>query len=292
MVDGSAPDLRLLAPFLVLSEEGSFTRAAKRLSLAQPALSQQIKRLETQLGVELFVRTPRGVYLTPAGERLAASVYPAFEELRRGVAETRALAQEATIDVRVGYISSLGPDIVPRIASILAREHPRFQLRLRVMSFDEQVAALRLPDYLEADLGQLHVVEIARCRRYALLPAHHPLAKMVELDLSALAGERWIMPSGTYRSNLVAACRTSGFEPRIVQEANTLDAMVGLVRTGLGICIHVSALPPPEVTGLASVPLRGDLIPLVTGWSGSPNRSLLSAFIEVARSAARLPQAA
>jgi DNA-binding transcriptional LysR family regulator len=301
-VTGTTPDLRLLGPFLALVEERSFTRAAQRLNIAQPALSQQIKRLETQMGVDLFERTARGVRLTPAGERLSASVYPAFEELRRGVSEAQAMSQERVVEIRVAYISSLGSDVVPRIVRILSQTRPRFRLRLRVMSLDEQLSALRacavdvglfrLPDHVEVDLRQLHVVEIARCRRYVLLPSHHPLACMMELDLSALAGERWIMPSGTYQANLIAACRSVGFEPRIAQEANSFDAMVGLVRAGLGICISVSSGEPAEVPGLTAVPLRGTPVALVTGWAGTPDRSLLSAFIDVARSTTRVPQSA
>lgn len=112
-------DVRWLASFAVVASELHFTRAAQRLGASQPALSQQIARLERQLGVSLFDRAPGGVSLTPAGDALWREVRPAMAGLRAGIVAARAVGAGVTGRLRVQHLSSYGPVVMPRVAARL-----------------------------------------------------------------------------------------------------------------------------------------------------------------------------
>src|SRR5215475_262755 len=139
----SLVDLRLLTPFLTLAEELHFSRAAERLHIAQPALSQQIARLERQLGFQLFDRPPRPIALTAAGRTLLDRVTPALALLEQGVLEAKALAGEQMSHLSVGHVSSLAPRLMPRIVASLRESHPHLTLTLHQASLGDQLASLR-----------------------------------------------------------------------------------------------------------------------------------------------------
>src|ERR1700759_3496031 len=136
-------DLRLLTPFVVLAEELHFSRAAERLHIAQPALSQQIARLERQLGFQLFDRPPRPIALTAAGRTLLDRVSPALALLEQGVLEGKALAGEQMDHVGVGHVASVAPRLMPLIVASLRDTHSDMTLTLYAASLIEQLAALR-----------------------------------------------------------------------------------------------------------------------------------------------------
>ncbi|MEA2271659.1 MAG: hypothetical protein QOI98_367, partial [Solirubrobacteraceae bacterium] len=129
-------DLRLLEPFLVLGEELHFTRAAERLHVAQPALSQQVARLERQLGVVLFTRAP--VALTPAGHALLERARPALRELRLAIEEARRVGGGELGAVRLGHLSSFGPRAIPALVTALRDRLPELELVAREYSVEEQ----------------------------------------------------------------------------------------------------------------------------------------------------------
>src|SRR6201994_2015808 len=138
----SLVDLRLLTPFLTLADELHFSRAAERLHLAQPALSQQIARLERQLGFQLFDRPPRPIALTPAGRALLDRVTPALAQLEQGVLAGKALAGEPMTHLTVGHVSSFAPRLMPLIVASLRETHPHVTLTLQEANVTEQLAAL------------------------------------------------------------------------------------------------------------------------------------------------------
>ena len=135
-------DIRLVESFAVVAEELHFTRAAQRLSVSQPALSQQIARLERQLGVQLFTRSPGAVALTPAGVALWREVQPALAGLRAGIAAARAVGAGATGRLRVQHLSSYGPQVLPMVAAQLRETDPDLVVELREASVEEQLDAL------------------------------------------------------------------------------------------------------------------------------------------------------
>src|SRR6201989_2579070 len=139
----SSVDLRLFIPFLTLAEELHFSRAAARLHIAQPALSQQISRLDRQLGFQLFDRPPRPIALTAAGRTLLDRVTPAFALLEQGVLEGKALAGGQMAEVSVGHVSSFAPRLMPLILASLRETHTHLTLTLYEANLVEQLAALR-----------------------------------------------------------------------------------------------------------------------------------------------------
>jgi DNA-binding transcriptional LysR family regulator len=264
-------DIRWLESFAVVAEELHFTRAAQRLSVSQPALSQQVARLERQLGVHLFVRSPGAVSLTPAGAALWREVQPAIDALRAGIAAARVAGGRADGRLRVLHLSSYGPQVMPMVAAHLRETEPGLRVELREASIEEQLDALRRRS---ADVGVFHldpdveldaaagvatrVVGIAP--RFVALPLDHVLGSAPQLSLADLAGEPWVMPVGdsdqsVQEANAMAACRRQGFAPRVSQRANSIETMLGLVASGFGVAPAPwsVALHPPSSIHLVRV---------------------------------------
>jgi DNA-binding transcriptional LysR family regulator len=241
-------DPRLLASFVVLGEELHFTRAAERLHIAQPALSQQIARLELQLGATLFTRAPVG--LTPAGAALFERAQPAFRALRAAVETARRVGNGDAGPVRLGHLSSFGPRAIPALVAALRDRLPDLELVAGEYSVEEQLAGLHAG---ALDVGLLYhdpTVElgdpavtlhpIASGPHYVVLPAAHPLAGRTTLALEELAEEQWIEPRGTgtpgYQARFFhGLCARHGFTPSVAAHANSIETMLGMVGAGLGV---------------------------------------------------------
>lgn len=272
-------DVRLLEPFLALAEELHFTRAAERLHVAQPALSQQIARLEQQIGMRLFTRPPDVVRLTPAGQALLARVRPALAAIRTGVAEARSVAAGDLGTLGVAHLSSLAPRVVPAIIAAFHDECPGVSVLPREASVEEQLVDLRDGG---VDVGLFHLnrdvkldgegvaVEVVAsgCPRYAAVRPDHRIASWRSVALRELAAESWIMPSGTGRPGYQAAiflatCQRNGFEPRVVERANSIETMLGLVTAGLGIALAPWAMALSRPRELVLVEIKGESLDMV-----------------------------
>jgi DNA-binding transcriptional LysR family regulator len=273
----SSVDLRLLTSFLTLADELHFTRAAERLHIAQPALSQQIARLERQLGFQLFDRPPRPIALTPAGRTLLDRVTPALALLEQGVLEATVLAGEELAHLSVGHVSSFAPRLMPLVVASLRATHPHLTLTLHEANVIEQLAALRSgrthvalihanPD-LPIAVGGLRWITLATGPRMLVMRPDNPLASNTEIVLSDAADQPFVLPSGDrhagYRAGTEGACRRYGFEPRPAARANDTGVMLDLVAAGVGLSfapwISLGALP----SGLVARPLVGEQCELV-----------------------------
>jgi DNA-binding transcriptional LysR family regulator len=296
----SSVDLRLLTPFLTLADELHFSRAAERLHIAQPALSQQIARLERQLGFQLFDRPPRPVALTAAGRTLLDRVAPALALLEQGVLEGKAIAGEQMAHLSVGHVSSFAPRLMPLIVASLRDTHSHLTLTLHEANVVEQLAALRSGRthvaliHTNRDLpiavGGLRMVTIATGPRMIVMQPDNPLASHAEVVLSDAADQPFILPSGDrhagYRAGTEGACRRYGFEPRPAAHANDTGVMLDLVAAGIGLSfapwISLGSLP----AGLVARPLVGERSELVA--LTLPQAPVTaSAVIAAARDAAR-----
>jgi DNA-binding transcriptional LysR family regulator len=258
-------DIRLVESFAAVAEELHFTRAAQRLSVSQPALSQQIARLERQLGAQLFTRLPGAVALTPAGAALWREVQPALAGLRAGISAARAVGAGVTGRLHVQHLSSYGPHVLPMVAAQLRETEPDLVVELREASVEEQLEALRqrvadvgvfhLDPDVELDAPGITTTTLATAPRYVALPRSHVFAASPTLSLDQLAGDVWVIPVGAsersvQEANFMAACRRHGFEPRISQRANSIETMLGLVASGFGVAPapwSVALRPPPSV---------------------------------------------
>jgi DNA-binding transcriptional LysR family regulator len=241
-------ELRQLAYFVAIAEERNFTRAAQRIPIAQPAISQQIRRLEAELGERLFLRDRRGTQLTPAGQALLPHARATLEAASGGRDAVAALSGLLTGRLAVGLVHPLPDRRVPRLLGAFHRAHPRIELTV----LEDQTAAL----LAALAAGQLHAALIGMgrydhpppdvesllvAREPVVVAVHptHPLAGRGQIPLRALREEPMVTLTGAskLRSNLETACQVAGFVPRIVAETSDLGVMVELAAEQLGVAV-------------------------------------------------------
>ncbi|WP_394824873.1 LysR substrate-binding domain-containing protein [Pendulispora albinea] len=244
-------ELRHLRYFLVVAEELHFGRAAKRLHLAQPGLSQQIQALERELGVELLDRSHRRVQLTAAGQVF-------FEEGRRALAQLERAADRAKRAGRgeVGRLvlsaaESATYAVLPRILREYGRRYPEVDLVVHEMASPAQVEALRRGDVDLAfvrtpiETKGLEAVALRDESMAVVVPEGHPLARRSTISPSDLRSERLVMhpsPASGWTELMLAVCRNAGFEPRISQVATETTVAVSFVAADLGVTLVPESL--------------------------------------------------
>jgi LysR family transcriptional regulator, transcription activator of glutamate synthase operon len=248
-------ELRQLRYLVALNEERHFTRAAAREHVAQPALSQQIRRLEEEVGLALVDRTTRRVTMTEAGSCLVARARRILAEVEAARVELEGLSGIQTGHVTVGVMHTMGPVDVSLALAIFHQRHPAIELTIREQSSEELAELLRVD---ELDLAFLSVTErieshglglqqLVSEELVAVLPRDHPLARRRRLRMGELAGEEFISyrEGARLRELLVAAGHHAGFEPSIKLELNESQRIRRLVERGLGVAI----LPASDAAG-------------------------------------------
>ncbi len=240
-------ELAQLRYLVALAEERHFTRAAAREHIAQPALSQQIRRLEDEVGLALVERTTRRVAMTEAGELLVARARRMLAELESASAELQALRGVQAGRVVVGALHTMGPVDVSMLLAEFHGHHPAVELTVREQSSEELAEMLRVD---ELDLAFLSVTERIESHGLALqqlvseeivviLPLDHALAHRRRVRMAELAGEQFISyrAGARLRELLVSAGRSAGFEPRVLLESNESKRIRRLVSRGMGVAI-------------------------------------------------------
>jgi DNA-binding transcriptional LysR family regulator len=262
-------DVRTMRHFLVLVEERHFGRAAARLHLAQPALSQQIKQLEATLGVRLFVRTTRRVTVTQAGERFADHARNVVAAMDHAADDMAAFAAGTAGAVAVGFVGTATYDVFPRLAHRVAAELPGIDLRLtgEMLSprlLDDLMAgtydlALVRPALDGTPDGSVHVETLRTEQLLAVLPETHPLAGSATVDLRDLRDETFVTHPAGARSymhdRVLAACAHAGFRPA-TREIRETATMAVLVAAGLGVALAPEPVRSLGLAGVAYRPLR------------------------------------
>jgi DNA-binding transcriptional LysR family regulator len=287
-------DLRLVDYFVAVAEELHFGRAAERLHIAQPSLSQQIRRLEQQLGVTLLERNSRNVRLTRAGEAFLREGRRALAQGQRTISATRAAGAEL---LTVGFYGSAGRALLPAVLTAFRDRQPATEISVREILFgsiDEildgkvDVAFTRLmPDQTE-----LEVEIIATEPRVIALANTHPLAGHETLTFAELRDESFIVnpmvSHGGPPARWLAEQRRHGLPGRVAAEARSPQEIMALVGAGRGVCLLPAAAalhdPRPDV---AYVPVS-DAEPAVVSLAWLPDHSspTLKAFIATAREVA------
>ena len=240
-------EIRQLRYLVALDEERQFTRAAAREHIAQPALSQQIRRLEEEVGLALVDRTTRRVAMTEAGSCLVARARRILAEVEAARVELEALSGVQTGHVTVGVMHTMGPVDVSLPLAIFHRRHPAVELTVREYSSEELAELVRVD---ELDLAFLSVTERVESHGLDLqqlvseelvvvLPRDHPLARRQVLRMSELADEQFISyrEGARLRELLTSAGREAGFEPKIKLESNESRRICRLVERGMGVAI-------------------------------------------------------
>ena len=240
-----------LVQFLTVARHENVTRAAKLLGVGQPMLSRAISRLEADLGLALFSHRGRRLHLTPAGHTLAELLEPLLAQIDRAVYEAGGSVDAQHGQVRLGFLRSMGDEVVPTMISAFAAREPEIEFTvLKEGSNAELVAALRAA---EIDLALLApapreqdvVSEVLETQPLFLeVPVGHRLAGLSSARFDDLAQETFVALTDGYglRHVLDAVCRQAGFRPRIAFQGDDIRTLRALVASGSGI-----ALLPPAV---------------------------------------------
>jgi DNA-binding transcriptional LysR family regulator len=253
-------ELRQLAYFIAVAEERNFTRAARRIPIAQPAISQQIRRLEAELGERLFVRDRRGIRLTPAGQALLPHARASLESAAGGREAVAALSGLLTGSLAVGLVHPLPDRRFPRLLGAFRRAYPRIQLTLVEDQTDALLGALAGGELHAALIGlgrydrpPPDTASLLVAREPVVVAVHptHPLAGRGQVPLRALREEPMVTltRASKLRSTLETACRAAGFAPRIVAETSDMGVMVELAAEQLGVAV----LPASGLAGDAEL---------------------------------------
>jgi LysR family transcriptional regulator, transcription activator of glutamate synthase operon len=240
-------ELRQLRYLVALADERHFTRAAQRAHVAQPALSQQIRRLEHEVGTPLVERTTRRVAMTDAGEVLVARARRVLAEIEAANSELQSLKGLLSGRVTVGAMHTMGPIDVSLALARFRERHPGVELTVREQASEELAELLRVD---ELDLAFLSVTERVEShglglRRLVLeelvvvLPEDHRLASRRRVRMADLADEQFISyrAGARLRELLLSAGHQAGFEPRITLESNESERIRRLVARGLGVAV-------------------------------------------------------
>lgn len=260
-----AIEMRHLRYFAVLADELHFGRAARRLHIAQPPLSFNIKQLETTLGVQLLERNSHGVKLTPAGEVFRRSALRVLAEAESAAQQVRDVAQGVTSRVRIGFVGSMLFRGLPEHLAAFQAQHPRVQIELMELNSAEQVEAFARG---QIDLGFVHTARVLAELRHELymsepfvccLPAHHAAANATVLDVALLASDPLVMfsrgASPDYYERVLSLYAHLGLNPRVRHEVRHWLSVVALVGKGMGVALVPRALADSGVAGVSFVPL-------------------------------------
>jgi DNA-binding transcriptional LysR family regulator len=256
-------ELRHLRYFVAVAEELHFRRAAERLHVAQPAVSEQVRKLEQELGVQLFERSQRSVSLTDAGAAMLEEARRVLRQAEIAQAAARNARDRATALLRIGYLADSLPLAVSRGLQQLAEAVPRIETRLETapaLRLVEAVRARRLDAAivgLPAPTGGLHTTSLGHQRAVAALPVTHPRAIDRTLSLALLSPERIVvLPRDTnpaFHNAVVSICRDAGLSPMLVEVAEPrVEQALLAVSSGAGMAL----LPESAADRFASPSVR------------------------------------
>ena len=236
-------ELYQLGYFIEIARQRSFTRAAERLHMAQPALSQQMKNLELELGTALFIRGRKEIQLTAAGKAFLPRAEALLTQAEAAKAIVSDVAQLRGGKLIIAAIPSVSACLLPEVIRSFSRLHDKVELQL-IEDSSERVA-----ENVESGLADIGFLQLPASKSafetrtiisepFVLLVAKsHPLVKQKEVALKQLAAESFIFYKGRARDTASEACRKAGFEPRIACESGELETVRALVAAGLGLAV-------------------------------------------------------
>jgi DNA-binding transcriptional LysR family regulator len=288
-------ELRHLRYFVAVAEELHFSRAADRLHIAQPPLSQQIRNLEEELGVQLLQRTKHQVQLTSAGQLF-------LEEARRTLAQAERAIQTAQRASRgelgrlvVGFASSAAYNVFPEILRVFRACFPEVELVLRELNSQP------IQDYLyssQIDIGfvyfpivtdSLCCLSIVEEPFLVALPQSHPLSTQPQVALQAIAHDPFILfprhNSPDFYDKIVGLCQQAGFSPKVVQEAALMQTIVSLVAAAIGVALVPASLQNLQRTGVVYKQVQGlaAMVEMAVVWRRDDRSPVLEAFLNTVR---------
>jgi DNA-binding transcriptional LysR family regulator len=264
-------ELRQIRYVLAVAEERSFSRAAARLHLAQPSLSQQIAKLENMLGVLLFHRLPQHIELTDAGLRFVQVARELVDQAEGLEREMRSYANGETGRLLVGSLPITGAYVLPRVIPDFTQRFPGVELKL-VEDTSSQLEQLLVRGKIDISLltmpisdPNLEILPAIHEEIYLAVPPGHPLAQEREVDLATLSDQPFILlkEGQGFRKISLSLCEQAGFHPKIVFESSNIQTVQSLVAAGMGlsftpkmITLAPGSTTPPAYLRLTTRPER------------------------------------
>jgi DNA-binding transcriptional LysR family regulator len=288
-------ELRHLIAFVAVAEELHFGRAAARLHMAQPPLSQRIRQLERELRVQLFERTTRAVRLTEAGQAMLEPSRRVLEGVEVAERAAKSGGRGELGRVTLGFSGASSHQHLPRLTDAVRHQHPGLQLVLSRQDYANDALAavadgaldlafVRLPN--NRDGVAVRVIEVESL--VAALPIRHPLADSEVVSLADLADEPFVtfpgIISSAVRDALIHACVESGFSPQIAQEAPDSYTILALVAAGVGVTLTPSSVQHVRSSELVFRPLAGPprVLHAALAWRENNHSAALGKVLEIA----------
>ncbi|CAI8767989.1 LysR family transcriptional regulator [Pseudomonas sp. IT-P176] len=295
-------ETRLLQQFIAVAEELHFNRAAVRLHMAQPPLSQAIRRLESEIGFPLFERTNRSVLLTPAGTAFLQTARCILQSLDEGVTHTRRVAEGLEGHLTMTFINIVSYAPLLRALRGFRLASPGVAFTMKEATTHEQVEALESG---AADIGfmrtpgtttpHLRFETILREPICVALPAGHRLEDHASIELALLKDEAFVAsprPLGQgFHDQLIGLCQAAGFLPNIVQQARQLQTLIALVASGFGIALVPASLAIGMHEDIVFRPIIVDApeellhLDLLMAWNANQDSPIRDRLIEAVRGA-------
>ncbi|GAA4477107.1 LysR family transcriptional regulator [Enteractinococcus fodinae] len=290
-------ELRHLRYFIAVAEERHFGRAADRLHMAQPPLSNQIKQLEAELGTVLLERTTRRVDLTEAGALLLERARQILADVEATEIDVAEVGRGAAGVLRLGFSGTATYRLMPEIVRVARERLPLVRLQISGEMLTPHMEEALLENRLDIAVlrppvrsAQLELDQIQASRLVVALHRHHPLAAdSGPISIEELAEEDLVSyPQGSSVFSVVAElARQAGFRPRIVQEATETSTLIALVGAGLGVSFLPGSQSLPLNASIVIRPLADDVsLGLATAWKSGNDSPLLTSFIQLIRESA------
>ncbi|MFV3014350.1 LysR family transcriptional regulator [Pseudomonas sp. KHB2.9] len=288
--------IRHLWLFQAVAQEQNFGRAAKRLGMSQPPLTEQIQILEQALKVKLFDRSRRGAQLTPVGAAILPAVQKFSEQLERlETSVQEAIAGQSGV-LTIGAISTAMLDVLPALLKDLKVDFPKLTISIKEIDSVEARPALEAGEIdvafarLEGELGpNVASLPLIGDRLAVALQRDHPLAKKARIPITALADETLVMfarkISPISFDALVSACTANGFSPRVLHEVRSVATQVAFVGCGQGIALVPSALKKIAPDSVVIRPLTKNIEVITTAiaWNTTRMNIWTEALVQKAR---------
>lgn len=246
-------DIYQLEYVLAVAQYQHFSNAANEICVSQSALSHQINKLEDELGVQLFKRTTRTVYLTPAGKEFVAYAKRIISEIRQSKQAMRQYATAEHGELLIGAIPTIGLLKLTSTIAAFQRMHPHLHIDIHedfsgkllemLQNFEIDAALATLPEEKEI-YGNIVFYPLINDQLVLTIPPNHPLAKKKTIDLAEAKGEKFIMmkPNNGLYDISIDACRKVGFEPIVMYQSSQVDTVLGLVSEEMGIALMTSRI--------------------------------------------------
>ncbi|MBD3887037.1 LysR family transcriptional regulator [Phormidium tenue FACHB-886] len=290
-------ELRQLQYFLAVAEALSFSQAARQLNMAQPPLTRQIRQLEQELGVQLFDRNSRRVELTEVGRVFVEEARRILEQVEQSIKVTQRASRGEVGRLVIAFEGSSAYDVIPASLKAYRERFPDVELMVLGMTTEQQVEALQNDQIqvgfvvppLQHHVEDLVVETVLEEPLILALPAAHPLAAQSKVKVRSLTNEAFILGQrnsgcGWY-DQVIAMCRRAEFSPRVAQEVNEMQVLLGLVAAGLGVAILSGAAKQFQRSGVVYRELQPSLseVALAIAYRMNDPVAVLPAFLDIVR---------